>query len=543
MKIKGFVDKFLAGASGGLDGSKLKFKQLFAGTAQAKPVQPSVSVTSSVPIPRGPAAAVSDQEDRLRTVAKTAADLQRVAADFNSQANAAVEGMAGPVDDAAILRLLELDEAAEKADVHADSSIKHLFNVTGRLYSLQQKADKAVSDAESEAELVLTEFEHLTEQKYHSGETAQQMVERFRKTLEQALQVSNKFHEDEKTQSYNAEEIGSHIQRFSAGKSVMEIPAGQMDRESAVIRGFSQAGLNAALRTKHGALSVDSMLREQTDLPNRMVMVINEMELPSNTLSRVYAILNHLVELEQSGKLGHLGEELKEVVSRAIAAGRRARRAAVEQATLVQEEISTVETIVKDSDRLVTLWKRVNGLIDANFVGNYGLKIKEEVSGELINLMHDIISTISAMRNSDVILENVKARYVKDVDPAVESLVQAILNIEKFLSKQSLPEIKRSLALSTKRSANAGSKKTLSQGKQAGLSMEQRAIMDQIRQSLGAIAGINVQIADRNAQIRQMTDPAKRGDAVRGTRKLRADKAGHQNRIIDFTLKLSGLQE
>ena len=543
MKIKNLVDKFVAGSSGGWNSGKLKFRQLFSRMNQPQSAQPALSTAVTVPLSTGPAAAVSNEEDRLRTVAKTAADLQRVAVDFNSQASATAEAMTGPVDENAMQRLLELDEAAEKADVHANSSIKHLFNVTGRLSNLQQKADMAVTQAESDAEMVLTEFEHLTEKKQHSGESAKQMVARFRKTLDQAIEVSNKFHEDEKIQSYNAEEIGSHVQRFSAGKSVMEIPIGQMERESAVIRGFAQAGLNAALRTQQGALSVDSMLREQTDLPNRMVMVINEMELPSNLLSRVYSILGHLVELERSGSLEHLDEEVKAFVQKVMFSGRRARRAAVEQATLVQEEISSIEIIVKDSERLVSMWKRVNELIDANFGKNYSLKIKSEVSSEIINVIHDIISLIPAMNRADSVLESVKSRYVRDVDPVVQSLVQSILGIEKFLSKHSLPQIKKKLAAAGRIQDNGTDKKSVTPDSQGGLSTNQRTIVNQITRSLDSVAGINVQIADKNAQVRQLTDPAKRGEAIRDARKLRSDKAGHQNKIIRLALQLSGVQE
>ena len=544
MKLKSLVDKFFAKSAGIKAVNRFKFKGLFPIHDPAKVPLPDVSVsgsgTSSVPPPAEPAAAVIFQEDRLRTAAKTASDLQKVAVDFNKQADSAAKATTGQDDKSSLLNPVELDDAAQKADVHADSSFKHLFNLTSRAYNSQQKPANAIVGAEEETEKVLTEFEHMAEQKQHSGETAKEMAERFRKTLDHALEVCGKFREDEKIQSYNAEEIGSHVQRFSAGRPYMEIPADQMESESAALHGFSQAGLNAALRIRHGVLSAASLLREQTDLPNRMTMVINEMEIPSNMLPRVHAILSHIVELERGGSLEHLDEELKDVVGRAMVAGKRAKRAAVEQATLVKEELSAVEIIVKDSERLVSLWKQVNELIEANFGKNCALRIKDEVSGKLINIAHDVISLITTMHKADVALESVKTRYVNDVDPAVESFVQTILDVEELLRKQNLPDLKRRLVSGTESAKGNG--KT-AQGKQSGLPAVHRAAMDQIKQSGSVIAGINVQLADKNARIMETADPAKRSKVIVETRKLREDKAVHQDKILKFTAGLTGRKE
>ena len=501
---------------------------------------------------------IEHQEAELCRVLTNSVNLQKNATELNQQANRvarkAVDSGGAEVDD-----LIKIDELSKQADDHVQYSIRHLFNRKGRLVkgagnlpSLEKKTAACppsgqydvnpLLEAENKALGILSEFEHATAEKQHSGETVHEMISRFSEVLNHVSETCKKLREDEKTQVYNAEEIGSHIQQFSAGKSVVEIPADKLESESAAMNGFALAGLHAALRIQYGALSIESILREQTNLSNRMAMTLNGMELSSNVPARVNAILNHLAELERSGEFSHLDEELKDMVQKTIMAGHRAKQASGEQATLLTEELSSLEVVVRDSNRLVEFWKKLSNLVERNFGTQSGSRINEEASNEIIRIVHDVIAVATTMRQADLTLENVKTKYSKDVDPAIESFINAILEMETFLRQKSLPEIKRMLSMAgTKSTRNpAEEKPAKNQTGAHSLTAEQRSVMDKIVQSAKTVSKINGQIADKHEAL-STAGEEKQISVLRETQKLRTEKIAHQKAILDSTLKLNHL--
>ena len=489
----------------------------------------------------GEEAAAHVEEAETRKAAKNAMDMHKIVINVNNNADSTAQAIIASGNYEELLKLIKLDEEAEKAGANAESSVRDFVKRKRRTRRRSSRrragsSEPAADNAERETLEVLTEFENITAEKSRRKETVREMCTRFRKMIEHRRHVSKNVSEQEKKQIEYAKDIESEIQERS-GESAIPLPPGQAEREDARLKNFSDEGLNTALIGHQNLLQVHRMLSEHTDLSNRFEIVISQMNLPPVAVSRVYLILAHLLELEKSGELKHLSEGLKEQAQKALMEGQRARHAALEEKSLLAEEFSNLEAIIKDSNHLVSLWKKMKGILDTHFAHNSSHAISPEMSAEITGIARTIIKILNDMQKTAAIMENVEGRYAKNVDPAIESFVQSTLDLAKFLSEKSLPEAKRAFALNAGRKTHHPGGDTY----ERYLTKEERAIIAEIEKSEETIKRLNHQILERDLKIKRMKNHAKRNEVIRGTRSLRRERASHHNRILELTARLSGV--